>query len=152
MGLKIIFSNFPKQHFWTIIKWWCLLKISQFGPKLRICIHFLQKIGTKNSLIFAFIKDRLKCVTKMAINPSKIIQMTPNLEQYCIPMVSNQISKDFGKFWKFTIFSPKIEILGAISPFFMKKITKNVFKSSILVQIGWFLIDNIFGWLFKNAV
>ena len=38
-------------------------------------------------------KNGLKCSTKMAINPPKMIQMTPNLDQYCISMVSRHVLK-----------------------------------------------------------
>ena len=35
---------------------------------------FFGKIGTKNSLIFAFMKNRLKCVTKMTKIPEKTLE------------------------------------------------------------------------------
>ena len=56
-------------------------------------------------------KIRLKSETDLATKAKKMIQITLNFDQWCIPMVSIHLWKDFEKFEKLPIFWPKNEIL-----------------------------------------
>ena len=124
-GSKNYFQQFSKVTFVKNHTKMLCTKNQPISIKIEDLHTLFVKIQNPKFLNIHLYKNGLKCSTKMAINPPKMIQITPNSDQYCISMVSRHILKRIEKFEKNGNFlAQKLKSQGQIYCFLLKFLQK----------------------------